>query len=57
MGFLLVRRASFCVGHAPHSNAITLAPKASPSRSADCYIVAEDDNLFKLSFAGLDLGL
>jgi molybdenum cofactor sulfurtransferase len=52
MGFLLVRRGSFSVGHAP--NAITLmAPK---SRGQDC-VVAEDDSLSKLSFAGLEFGL
>ncbi|KAG0596630.1 hypothetical protein M758_UG271000 [Ceratodon purpureus] len=57
MGFLLVRRASFCVDHAPHSNAITLTTKSSSSHNRDCFIVAEDESLSKLSFAGLDLGL
>lgn len=57
MGFLLVRRASFTVGHAPHSNAISLASKPSHPNAKDCFIVAEDESLSKLSFAGLDLGL
>ena len=57
MGFLLVRKASFFVEHAPHSNAITLTPKSSPPHIKDCFIVAEDESLSKLSFAGLDLGL
>jgi len=57
MGFLLVRRASFLTTHAPNSNAITLTPRVSPVFGNDCHIVAEDESLSKLSFAGLDLGL
>lgn len=55
MGFLLIRRASFTVSS--HSNAITLTPKPSPVNAKDLHIVAEDESLSKLSFAGLDLGL
>lgn len=57
MGYLLVRRASFLVGHASHSNAITLAAKGSSTKVQNFHIVAEDESLSKLSFAGLDLGL
>jgi molybdenum cofactor sulfurtransferase len=57
MGFLLVRRSSFLVTHAPNSNAISLTARVSAALGKDFHVVAEDESLSKLSFAGLDLGL
>lgn len=57
MGFLLVKRSSFCVNQSPLMNSITLTPKAAPTQGKDCHIICEDNSLSFLLFAGLNLGL
>lgn len=57
LGFLLVRRESFCVHPSP-SGSISLLPNQNADDGADCHILCPPDNTMNLlQFAALNLGL